>query len=556
MNGKRLLYLTLVMVVGIAGIAFAAGQADTPTSAGPMVVTITRVTNPGGQFAPGETTTDNGELKAIEKLANIKFKILWEAAPADYKQKIALNIASGDMPDVFPISEDYPTFKQLALAGKLADLTKAYKENVTGLAAEHLKSVDLVKLNELATFNGKLYGLSSPADGYNYDLLWLRQDWLKKVGLPLPKTLDDVEKVALAFIQQDPGGNGPGKTLGIPVIPPGQGPDVNILGRSDTFFSISAVAHAVGAIPDRWIIGKDGKVTWGAIEPEMKKALEVAARWYKEGILDRQFVTYKNVDAVTPFIATGQAGMCFMAWWGGWVTAPIQQNHPEADWIPVLAPLDANGKFVHTNHFAGFGNYTVVNAKFKRPDLIVKAMTADYNAVRGQYQGDPEIKALLEPSRKLGALGRTISPFSGNWIANQFDVNPRIAVSLNSYLKSGNPKDIAWMDEGQKANMEGAAKYFKSKDRSDAGGASLYYSYAVAANLLNDPANKDVAMFQVETPSMADLKPQLDTLQQQAEIQIITGEKPLAYFDEFVAQWRKAGGDKLISEVQAIVGKK
>ena len=36
-------------------------------------------------------------------------------------------------------------------------------------------------------------------------------------------------------------------------------------------------------------------------------------------------------------------------------------------------------------------------------------------------------------------------------------------------------------------------------------------------------------------------------------LQIITGEKPLDYFDEFVEQWKKLGGDTLTQEVQDII---
>lgn len=36
-------------------------------------------------------------------------------------------------------------------------------------------------------------------------------------------------------------------------------------------------------------------------------------------------------------------------------------------------------------------------------------------------------------------------------------------------------------------------------------------------------------------------------------LQIIVGDKPVEYFDEFVNQWKSLGGDTLTEEVQAIV---
>jgi len=41
---------------------------------------------------------------------------------------------------------------------------------------------------------------------------------------------------------------------------------------------------------------------------------------------------------------------------------------------------------------------------------------------------------------------------------------------------------------------------------------------------------------------------ELDRLQSEAYIKIISGEKPIEYFDEFVKQWRAAGGDILEKE--------
>jgi len=41
---------------------------------------------------------------------------------------------------------------------------------------------------------------------------------------------------------------------------------------------------------------------------------------------------------------------------------------------------------------------------------------------------------------------------------------------------------------------------------------------------------------------------ELSRLEREAYIAIITGEKPLEYFDEFVEEWKKAGGERLTIE--------
>ncbi len=51
--------------------------------------------------------------------------------------------------------------------------------------------------------------------------MWIRQDWLDKLGLEAPRTWDELVQVAEAFVTQDPDGNGEDDTIGIlgPVIP-------------------------------------------------------------------------------------------------------------------------------------------------------------------------------------------------------------------------------------------------------------------------------------------------------------------------------------------------
>ncbi len=43
----------------------------------------------------------------------------------------------------------------------------------------------------------------------------------------------------------------------------------------------------------------------------------------------------------------------------------------------------------------------------------------------------------------------------------------------------------------------------------------------------------------------------LQTLEQQAFVAIVTGQKPLDYFDTFVKEWKAKGGDQVTEDVNA-----
>ena len=51
------------------------------------------------------------------------------------------------------------------------------------------------------------------------------------------------------------------------------------------------------------------------------------------------------------------------------------------------------------------------------------------------------------------------------------------------------------------------------------------------------------------TPTMVSNQATLQKLEREAYANIITGQKPASSFDEFVAQYRRLGGDRIVQEV-------
>ena len=42
----------------------------------------------------------------------------------------------------------------------------------------------------------------------------------------------------------------------------------------------------------------------------------------------------------------------------------------------------------------------------------------------------------------------------------------------------------------------------------------------------------------------------LEELEKKAYLEIVTGQKPLSYYDKFVEEWKRQGGEKIRSEVE------
>ena len=67
--------------------------------------------------------------------------------------------------------------------------------------------------------------------------------------------------------------------------------------------------------------------------------------------------------------------------------------------------------------------------------------------------------------------------------------------------------------------------------------------------------NRVMPVFFGSTQSMALKWPTLEKMEQEMLLKIITGEKPVDYFDEFVETWNKTGGEQITEEVNQAIKK-
>jgi putative aldouronate transport system substrate-binding protein len=98
-------------------------------------------------------------------------------------------------------------------------------------------------------------------------MVWVRQDWLDKLGLEGPQTIDDIESIARAFIEQDPDGNGVADTYGLtgtlqPVMVP------------SNLHGFDIIFNAYGAFPTIFHQDENGQVVYGSVQPAAKEALQ------------------------------------------------------------------------------------------------------------------------------------------------------------------------------------------------------------------------------------------------------------------------------------------
>ena len=134
----------------------------------------------------------------------------------------------------------------------------------------------------------------------------IRTDWLDRLGLAVPETLEDFEKVLYAFKEQDANGNGDPNDE-IPLM------GCNWSSNGNSYFLVNSLAAIWGMkVNQIYRDPKNDKMTyWTEYEDgePFKAYVTTLAKWVADGILDPEFVSQNN-DARVAKITSDKAG-CF-----------------------------------------------------------------------------------------------------------------------------------------------------------------------------------------------------------------------------------------------------
>jgi putative aldouronate transport system substrate-binding protein len=496
---------------------------------------------PDDKLTDGDTNDNNIASRYFESLTNIKVVHSWEAKGEDaFKQKVNLAIASNDLPDAMVV--DRNQLRKLIDNDMLEDLTGTYEKYGSKLVKDIYASTKGKALDD-ATSDGKLYGLPNVAiEADAPSLLWLRQDWLDKLKLPVPKTIDDIGKIAQAFATQDPDGNGKPDTVGL------EGDKQVVFGQKSSPNGFDSIFSSYHAFPKNWIKDASGTVVYGSITPENKEALAKLADWYKHGLIDKQFALYKETQE--PIVAN-KTGLFFGPWWMPyWPLADSVTNDTKAEWKAYAVPTDAAGKFV--THMAPVTDrYIVVRKGYEHPEAAVKMLNVFTRYERRQDPNTAEVKKLDDYAANTGIHIRNYYPFD-----LLLDYSDAIVKRYNDVQKAMKGEvDPATFDPDTKQVYDfSMLEKENPKKNMDAWKPAKAYEFG-ASVLANEPIDKVFSVFYGVTRTMEMKWATLEKLENETFLKIIVGDLPVSAFDDFVAQWKKLGGDQITKEVTEIANK-
>ncbi|MCZ8511492.1 extracellular solute-binding protein [Paenibacillus filicis] len=207
--------------------------------------------------------------------------------PVNWEEKVTASFVSGDMPDLARLPANaYPFVKQDFLV-PLDDYINGNKKVKAILDA----NPDVIKPFK---YFGKTYGIS--VTNQKYMTMWMRTDWLDKLGLQQPKTMDELVNVLTQFRDKDLDNNGKNDTIPLTLSA--------VLKDQDMFAAYFNTRNQ--------IYMKDGKAVVPFLTPEYKQYLDFMKKLYSERLIDLEMPTNKSYGAVRTKFMNGEAGAIIM----------------------------------------------------------------------------------------------------------------------------------------------------------------------------------------------------------------------------------------------------
>jgi putative aldouronate transport system substrate-binding protein len=296
----------------------------------------------------GMSLTDNIYTRYIREKTGVQIKFE-SPGTAAYDNKLNIMMASGDYPDAF-MTNYRETILQYATDGMLTDLTP-YIRNTRKYPNFKYMPVDAWKP---VTNKGKIWAYPyNRQDAFN-QVVYVKKEWMKRLGLKTPKTIEDFYQVLKAFREQDPDGNGKKDTYGLLVE--------NKLTYGGRIFQSAFNAASYK------IIG--GKVTPPEITPQYKEYLKFMHRLVKEGIIDQEFPLI-SAPIYREKLKTGRYGMTSNFWHGNQLPEYTARKVDQV-WEALPLPVMKNGKPSHFVYDRVNRHYIGIPKNIKNVDALMR----------------------------------------------------------------------------------------------------------------------------------------------------------------------------------------
>lgn len=437
----------------------------------------------------------NAVEQAIEKYTNAKLDIQWIPSAA-YNDKVNVMLASNEMPKLLKVNQTPGVVNAIEsqLFWEIGPLLKPYK-NMSAQNGQFFQNISV---------EGKIYGVPLYRNMGRGAIVY-RKDWLDQLGLTIPKSIDGWYGVLRALALNDPDKNGKNDTYGIVL---------NKTYNQGAASMLTRLSVAMGGV-NKWGVDKDGAFTPEFMTKEFTDVLKLFRRLYEEKLINQDFAVLDATEAEKLF-DTSRVGIRL---------AVATNGKSQQDRLSKTTP----SAVVDVASFEGPQGIRISSENGNNGFLVIPKSS---------------VKTEEELKRVLGFLDKLMDPdmstlllrgIEGTHFANTADKRTEfIGDGFNIFQREVKPyrdnmpvlegynvaplKDVPIGEKGTKMESDG-----------------IQY-------IVPNPA------LTLTSATFSERGQELEQQINDAQTKFIMGKLDEAAYQDEIAKWRKAGGDKIMAE--------
>lgn len=442
--------------------------------------------------------------------------------PNLYLEKQNVLVGSGDIPDVQIMT--MTQMIQWSDQGIIRNIDGMYQTSYKNIY-NFLTEDDLISTR----YNNHTYGIKVPGNRLeNPQMMYIRTDWLDRVNLPAPKTIDELYNVLKAFTFNDPDGNGQNDTYGL----------AGCYSGTAGFDYMWQIFSSFGVQQGENFTKVGNQIIPDFIRPEMRNAVEFLARLYSDGILDKDSLVM-NGSQLEDKAVRGTIGL-FGIYTNG-LAARAYPNmlkaNPNAK-VAMFTPVPAPDGNIYTPVGRNGGRMYGISSRCNVPEAVLYF----FNWMIEQDTSTLPYYTLNADKVYNGVLGVDTIPLGDKFILEkpQGTLSPEAFVDLYRYSYRTHM--------GTMQAVSDDILFQITQARVDQG---LIDPIFLTCQQFASKYGKTNAVA-VTGPVYAEYMNDISTYWQETIANIVTGSKPITAFDDFVKFFYANGGQKIIDEVTAL----
>lgn len=496
----------------------------------PITLTTVRQVGPDVKFREGENLDDNVFTRWLEDRMGIKIDMLWTTPTTNdaYQTKLMLTLSAGEeLPDFLTVPAEF--VQDLIDSGKFRavdDLFEQYASDKWKNAMAEIPDVWLPYKRDDKSYAIPMIESSLLHD----DVMFIRQDWLDNLNLEAPTNLEELEAVMEAFVQDDPDQNGQDDTIAVAAS--GKKVEYNYT----SWLGLNGVYGALGAHMSIWHKNAEDEIVYGSTTPEMKSALQLTKDWIDQGYLHKEFGIHDEVKAIELF-TSGKAGIAFAASWAyDWPFNEVEKNVEGAKVWTYPLPNGPDGTPGQTGNGLNHWLVTLINKDMEHPEALFM-----YHNYMYEHFEDPAKGSEFEHGF---AQGYDWDIVDGKVVTSDSEIPGGRVEPQMLFLKPVTPskriRTLAEMADGKEPTTPYEIKLANTRPPTMEAAKHVYAQREhTVNNLYTAPP----------TETMQSAQEFLNKMEAEMFSKIIYGDQPLDYFDEWVANWKKQGGEQITREI-------